>query len=171
MNIINENDQIRKSLAKIRSLRENEETINLKSNREGRDGEETTKSGDKITFDNINTVGFLNSQNNLSDNVKSSLTPIIGSFIEASGLLLDTISIYVEDSRIIMQSETVKNPGTDAIKSIIFDTNDDSPKIEVISASIDLKANFLNLMQTIANVYDDNQIGRNKLISLTQGEI
>ena len=169
--IINEYEQIRKSLAKIRALNEETEMVNLKQNKPEQGSEETTKSGDEITFDGINTTGFLNSQENLSDEVKSSLTIAIGEFIKASGLLLDTISINVEDSRIIMKSETIKNPGTDSIKSVVFDTNEDNPQIEVISGSLSLSPDFVNMIQTITTVFTDNQIGRNKLVSLTQGSI
>lgn len=171
MNNINEYDQIRKSLAKIRALNEENEMINLKQNSSNQGGEETTKSGDEITFDGINTTGYLNSQENLSDDVKSSLTTAVGEFIKASGLLLDTIAINVEDSRIIMRSETIKNPGTDNIKSVVFDTNEDDPQIEVISGAISLDSDLTNLIQTMVRVFGDNQIGRNKLVSLTQGGV
>ncbi len=171
MNIINEYDQIRKSLATIRALNEDNEMINLNQDGSEQNGEETTKSGDEITFDGINTTGYLNSQESLSDDVKSALTTSVGEFIKASGLLLDTIAINVEDSRIIMRSETIKNPGTDNIKSVVFDTNEDDPQIEVISGAISLDSDIINLMQTMVRVFNDNQIGRNKLVSLTQGSI
>lgn len=171
MNIINEYDQIRKSLATIRALNEDNEMINLNQDGSEQNGEETTKSGDEITFDGINTTGYLNSQEGLSDDVKSALTTSVGEFIKASGLLLDTIAINVEDSRIIMRSETIKNPGTDNIKSVVFDTNEDDPQIEVISGAISLDSDIINLMQTMARVFNDNQIGRNKLVSLTQGGV
>jgi hypothetical protein len=171
MNIINEYDQIRKSLATIRALNEDNEMINLNQDGSEQNGDETTKSGDEITFDGINTTGYLNSQENLSDDVKSTLTTAVGEFIKASGLLLDTIAINVEDSRIIMRSETIKNPGTDTIKSVVFDTNENDPQMEVISGVISLDSDLINLIQTMARVFNDNQIGRNKLVSLTQGGI
>ena len=172
MGIINEYDQIRKSLAVIRTLTEDVETINLnQDSSEQSSGDETTKSGDEVTFDGINTTGYLTSQENISDDVKSALTTAVGEFIKASGLLLDTIAINIEDSRIIMKSETLKNPGTDTIKSMVFDTNNNDPKIEVISGVISLDSDLINLMQTITRVFNDNQIGRNKLVSLTQGNI
>jgi hypothetical protein len=171
MNIINEYDQIRKSLATIRALNEDNEMINLNQDGSEQNGDETTKSGDEITFDGINTTGYLNSQENLSDDVKSTLTTAVGEFIKASGLLLDTIAINVEDSRIIMRSETIKNPGTDTIKSVVFDTNKNDPQMEVISGVISLDSDLINLIQTMARVFNDNQIGRNKLVSLTQGGI
>jgi hypothetical protein len=171
MNIINEYDQIRKTLATIRALNEENEMINLNQDGSDQGGEETTKSGDEITFDGINTTGYLNSQENLSDDVKSALTTAIGEFIKASGLLLDTIAINVEDSRIIMRSETIKNPGTDNIKSVVFDTNEDDPQLEVISGAISLDSDIIGLMQNMARVFNDNQIGRNKLVSLTQGSV
>jgi len=171
MNIINEYDQIRKSLATIRALNEDNEMINLNQDGSEQNGDETTKSGDEITFDGINTTGYLNSQENLSDDVKSTLTTAVGEFIKASGLLLDTIAINVEDSRIIMRSETIKNPGTDTIKSVVFDTNENDPQMEVISGVISLDSDLINLIQTMVRVFNDNQIGRNKLVSLTQGGI
>ena len=172
MEIINEYDQIRKSLAVIRTLTEDVETINLnQDSSEQSSGDETTKSGDEVTFDGINTTGYLTSQENISDDVKSALTTAVGEFIKASGLLLDTIAINIEDSRIIMKSETLKNPGTDTIKSMVFDTNDNDPKMEVISGVISLDSDLINLMQTVTRVFNDNQIGRNKLVSLTQGNI
>lgn len=167
-NNINEYDQIRKSLAVIRSLNEDVEVVNLKKGGLQQNSKEATKSGDEITFDGINTTGFINTQGNISDEVKSALTTAVGEFIKASGLLLDTIAIDVEDSRVIMRSETIKNPGVDSIKSIVFDTNDGDPKLEVISGVISLDSDLINLLQTITRTFSDNQIGRDNLISLTQ---
>jgi hypothetical protein len=130
-----------------------------------------TPSGEKITFDNINTVGFLDSQSALSDQVKNEITTAVGVFVKATGLLLDTITINVEDSRIILSSETIKNPGIGSIKLITFDTNNEDPQMEVISGTIGLDTDVVNLLQTIVSTFKDNQIGRNKLVSVTQGEI
>ena len=134
--MISEYDQIRKGLEKIRSLKEeitrDNEVIDL--NQTNNDPEVTSdgKVGEKIAFDDINTVGFLNSQKSLSDEVKNEITNTVGVFIKSTGLLLDTITINVEDSRIILNSETIKNPGIDSIKSITFDTNNRSPPREKI---------------------------------------
>lgn len=173
--MINEYDQIRKGLERIRSLKEeitrDNEVIDL--NQTNNDPEVTSdgKVGEKIVFDDINTVGFLNSQKSLSDEVKNEITNTVGTFIKSTGLLLDTISINVEDSRIILNSETIKNPGIDSIKSITFDTNNEDPQMEVITGTIGLDNDIISLLQTISSTYNDNQIGRNKLISITQGEI
>lgn len=108
--MISEYDQIRKGLEKIRSLKEeitrDNEVIDL--NQTNNDPEVTSdgKVGEKIAFDDINTVGFLNSQKSLSDEVKNEITNTVGVFIKSTGLLLDTITINVEDSRIILNSET-----------------------------------------------------------------
>jgi hypothetical protein len=130
-----------------------------------------TPSGEKIMFDDINTVGFLDSQSTLSDQVKNEITTAVGIFVKATGLLLDTITINVEDSRIILSSETIKNPGIGSIKMITFDTNNEDPQMEIISGTIDLNTDVISLLQTIVSTFKDNQIGRNKLISITQGEM
>ena len=173
--MISEYDQIRKGLEKIRSLKEeitrDSEVIEL--NQVNNDPEVTPdgKVGEKIAFDDINTVGFLNSQKSLSDEAKNEITNAVGIFIKSTGLLLDTITINVEDSRIILNSETIKNPGIDSVKSITFDTNNEDPQMEVITGTIGLDNDIISLLQTISSTYNDNQIGRNKLISITQGEI
>ena len=174
--MINEYDQIRKSLAAIRTLTEEVSRSNQMINLSPSDDNDTesnneTPSGEKIMFDDINTVGFLDSQSALSDQVKNEITTAVGVFVKATGLLLDTITINVEDSRIILSSETIKNPGIGSIKMITFDTNNEDPQMEVISGTIDLNTDVISLLQTIVSTFKDNQIGRNKLISITQGEM
>lgn len=174
--MINEYDQIRKSLAAIRTLKEEVSRSNQMINLSPSDDNDTesnneTPSGEKIMFDDINTVGFLDSQSALSDQVKNEITTAVGIFVKATGLLLDTVTINVEDSRIILSSETIKNPGIGSIKMITFDTNNEDPQMEVISGTIDLNTDVISLLQTIVSTFKDNQIGRNKLISITQGEM
>lgn len=174
--MINEYDQIRKSLAAIRTLKEEVSRSNQMINLSPSDDNDTesnneTPSGEKIMFDDINTVGFLDSQSTLSDQVKNEITTAVGVFVKATGLLLDTVTINVEDSRIILSSETIKNPGIGSIKMITFDTNNEDPQMEVISGTIDLNTDVISLLQTIVSTFKDNQIGRNKLISITQGEM
>jgi hypothetical protein len=174
--MINEYDQIRKSLAAIRTLKEEVSRSNQMINLSPSDDNDTesnneTPSGEKIMFDDINTVGFLDSQSALSDQVKNEITTAVGVFVKATGLLLDTVTINVEDSRIILSSETIKNPGIGSIKMITFDTNNEDPQMEVISGTIDLNMDVISLLQTIVSTFKDNQIGRNKLISITQGEM
>jgi hypothetical protein len=174
--MINEYDQIRKSLAAIRTLKEEvsrgDQMINLSpSDDNDIESNNETPSGEKIMFDDINTVGFLDSQSALSDQVKNEITTAVGVFVKATGLLLDTITINVEDSRIILSSETIKNPGIGSIKMITFDTNNEDPQMEIISGTIDLNTDVISLLQTIVSTFKDNQIGRNKLISITQGEM
>jgi hypothetical protein len=173
--MINEYDQIRKSLAAIRTLKEEvsrgDQMINLSpSDDNDIESNNETPSGEKIMFDDINTVGFLDSQSALSDQVKNEITTAVGVFVKATGLLLDTITINVEDSRIILSSETIKNPGIGSIKLITFDTNNEDPQMEVISGTIGLDTDVVSLLQTIVSTFKDNQIGRNKLVSVTQGE-
>jgi hypothetical protein len=43
--------------------------------------------------------------------------------------------------------------------------------MEIISGTIDLNTDVISLLQTIVSTFKDNQIGRNKLISITQGEM
>jgi hypothetical protein len=172
--MINEHDQIRNMLSKVRMITEEAITNNNDSimvNPEETENQEQTKEGEKVTFDGINTVGFLKAQGDLDDATKATIITSVGEFLKSTGLLLDIVSIFIEDSRIIMTTETIKNPGIDAIKSIKFDTDEENPQMDVISGPIGLDVDIINLLQTITKSYNDNQIGRNKLISATQGNI
>lgn len=174
MNAINEYDQIRNMLGKIRLIKEdvqpnNPAQIDMKKSIDT-ETETDSKEGEKITFDGINTVGFMVGQENIPDDVKASVTAAVGEFLKATGLILDTITITVDDGQVILNSETIKNPGIDSVRSITLDTDSENPQIEVVSGQIQLTNDIVNLLQTVNKTFGDNQVGRLKLISSTQGQ-
>jgi hypothetical protein len=174
MNAINEYDQIRNMLGKIRLIKEDVQPNNPAqidmTNAVDAGTESDSKEGEKITFDGINTVGFMVGQENISDDVKASVTAAVGEFLKATGLILDTITITVDDGQVILNSETIKNPGIDSVRSITLDTDSENPKIEVVSGQIALTNDIVNLLQTVNKTFGDNQVGRLKLIASTQGQ-
>lgn len=127
-------------------------------------------SGEKFNFDDIKTVGILNAQG-LSDNVKNTVKSTIGEFIKNTGLILDTANITVQDNRVVITSDTIKNPNISTIQSITFDTNEDSPTAQVVSGTVEISSDLITLFQSIMLTYNDNQIGRNGLITATQGKM
>jgi len=173
MNTVNEYDQIRNMLGKIRLIKEDVEPTNPAqinvTNPNTAEEETTNKSGEKVTFDGINTVGFLSTQDAISDDVKNSITTSVGEFLKGTGLIMDTVNITVDDGQVVLSTETIKNPGLDAIKSITFDTDEENPKVDVVAGLIELNNDVINILQSVAKTYNDNQIGRNKLITATQG--
>jgi len=173
MNTVNEYDQIRNMLGKIRLIKEDVEPANPAqinvTNPNTAEEETTNKSGEKVTFDGINTVGFLSTQDAISDDVKNSITTSVGEFLKGTGLIMDTVNITVDDGQVVLSTETIKNPGLDAIKSITFDTDEENPKVDVVAGLIELNNDVINILQSVAKTYNDNQIGRNKLITATQG--
>lgn len=174
MNTVNEYDQIRNMLGKIRLIKEDVEPnnpaqIDVETSNDANETE-SNKNGEKITFDGINTIGFLTSQEAMSDEIKTSVTSSVGEFLKATGLIMDTVNITVDDGQMVVSTETIKNPGMDAVKSITFDTDDENPKIDVVAGILELNDDVINVLQTIAKTYNDNQIGRNKLVTSTQGD-
>ena len=170
--ILNENDQIRNMLGKIRTML-NEvvvsddetqdvtmDTVNTNASND--------KNGEKIVFDEINTVGFLKSRNQLDDMTKDNITKAVGSFIKGTGLILDTLNVFVDEGQVVLSTETVRNPGANFISSITFDTNEENPQISIIPESIELNDDVINLLQTINISYKDREIGRDVLIQSTQ---
>jgi hypothetical protein len=171
---MNENDQIRNMLSKVRALTEgvigNDSGVDVRQVSLDSGGNQD-KSGERVNFDGINTIGFIKTQNQISDQVKTALISAIGEFIKGTGLLLDTIAITIEDSRVFMTTETIKNPGVDSIRSITFDTEQDDPQMNVISGMVPLNSDIVNLLLTITKTYSDPQIGRDNLIAVTQNQV
>ena len=173
---MNEYDQIRNMLSKVRLIKESNEMGSPNNNTQiqqpiqQQQPMQQTPSGKKVQFDDINTIGFINGDS-IRDDIKNQVTSAIGAFIKASGLLLDTININIEHNRINMSSNTVKNPGMESVKSITFNTDEESPKLELNQGILSVTRDLATLLQTITTTFNDNQIGKNKLIMSTQGNI
>ena len=169
---MNEYDQIRNMLSKVRLISENTNTVGGMSNVQSNQMQQPTQtpSGKQIKFDDTNTVGFINGDN-IRDDIKNQVTTAIGAFIKASGLLLDTVNITIQHNRVVMVSNSVKNPGMESVKSIIFNTDEESPKLELNQGTLNVTRDLGTLLQTITTTFNDNQIGKNKLIMSTQGNI
>jgi hypothetical protein len=168
--MINENDNIRNMIGIVRTLKEsvpNAPVPSSNNNFTEPEGETQTKRGEKVTFDGINTVGFL-TLSGVDESVKNNIINVIGEFLKATGLLLDTVSILAEDNRIIIASDTIKNANFEALASITFDTEQEAPQIGFVNGNMDLTNDTAKLLQSIATSYYDNQVGRNKIITATQ---
>ena len=171
---MNEYDQIRNMLGKIRLIQEDVVPNQMQQSVPQQQAmqpqtQQRTQSGEKVTFDDINTVGFI--RGNVRDEIKNNVKTTVGAFIKATGLLMDTVNITVEDEKISISSDTLKNPSMDAIKSVIFDTDQESPYFELVGGRLDITGDFNNLIQTITRTFDDPQVGKTALIASTQGNI
>lgn len=158
----NRNIEIRDLLKKIRLIESN--TIDIT------DSSPETESSNKITFDKINTVGFV-TLNNRHPNVLDQVKMAVEAFIITSGLLLSTVNIVINDGRIILNSETVKNPELDVVKRFILDTDKEHVVFENIAGSINVGDGLIEIFRNVNEAYNDNQIGRNHFIALSQGEM
>jgi hypothetical protein len=175
-NSISEYDQIRNMLGKIRLIKEDVTPNQMQQSGMQQQGmqqqgmqQAKTPSGEKISFDDINTVGFISGD--VRDEIKNSIKMAVGSFIKATGLLMDTVNIMVEDDKITIVSDTLKNSAMTTIKSVTFDTDQESPYFEVVNGKIDITEDFTNLVQTISRTFNDPQIGKTALITSTQGNV
>jgi hypothetical protein len=170
-NSISEYDQIRNMLGKIRLIKEDVTPNQMQQQGMQQSGMQQAKtpSGEKISFDDINTVGFISGD--VRDEIKNSIKMAVGSFIKATGLLMDTVNIMVEDDKITIVSDTLKNSAMTTIKSVTFDTDQESPYFEVVNGKIDITEDFSNLVQTITRTFNDPQIGKTALITSTQGNV
>jgi biotin synthase-like enzyme len=159
--------QLQESTKKTASLlNENDEMVRTEPE------QVENKEGDELTFDNINTIGYLSKSEDaqLSDESRAEFTKAVGGFIEATGLMLPYANIRLENGRVIITADVVKNPTLDGVKEIIIDTNEEDPKINLIGGTLILNQDLLNLLNTISRSYNDPQIGRNNLVKATQSK-
>lgn len=172
-------DDIKSLLHKIRTVQLNESTKKSKSLLNENDGivktepiEIERKEGEKLTFDNINTVGYLSKADDveLSEESKTEFTKVVGEFINGTGLMLPYVNIRLENGRVIITADVIKNPTLDGVKEILIDTDEEDPKINLIGGTLTLNQDFLNLLNTISRSYNDPQIGRNTLVKATQNK-
>lgn len=160
--MITEYGQIRNMLNKIRVLQENEnDNINDVSlnNSENR--------GEKIMFDDIQTIGYYTS-NDLSSDIKNSVTDAVGQFIKSTGLIIKAIDIMAEDGRVVLKTDTLKNPYTKNIRSITIDTDMQYPELTINGDTLSLSDELVSLLQALIEAYNDKQVGVDNLISSTQ---
>jgi hypothetical protein len=160
--------QLEQSLRKTTSslLNENDEMIKTEPE------QVQSKDGEELTFDNINTIGYLSKADDaqLSDESKAEFTKAVGDFIGNTGLMLPYVNIRLENGRVIITAEVIKNPTLDGVKSIMIDTDEEDPKINLIGGTLILNQDFLNLLNGISRSYADPQIGRNNLVKVTQSK-
>ncbi len=84
--------QLQESVKKTKSLlNENDEMVRTEP------VEVESKDGEELTFDNINTVGYLSKADDvqLSDESKAEFTKAIGDFINATGLMLPYVKKFI----------------------------------------------------------------------------
>lgn len=148
---LNENNEIRNSLNKIRKLLNEDQRSN-----QYRD----------VVFDDIETKGHL-INNGIEQEKETTVVSSIGEFLKNSGLLLEHVFITLDSNRIVITSEHIKNPELVSIKAISFDTNQEYPLITFIDTQTELSDEFVNLLSLIGRTYKDNNIGRNKLITVS----
>lgn len=181
MEVLTEYAQIKKSLAAIRKIQEDfgYEYTNKQPNSDyfsnhpatdpgysSQGTEVTQKTGEKVQFDSINTIGFLNSGSNLPN--KQQIIQSIGNFLKGTGLILTTVNINIEDGRVILKTDSIKNPGMEIVKSISFDTEQESPQLQIVGGVLNLTPDFTSLIQGISSTYNDPKIGREFMIQSFQ---
>jgi hypothetical protein len=127
------------------------------------------KDGEELSFDGINTIGYLSAGQDitLNDAIKDELTSTIGEFIKATGLLLPYINIRVENGRMILTADVIKNPTLEFIKELVIDTDNEDPTVNLVGGTFTLNSDLLNLLNTISRSYIDPQIGRTALVKST----
>lgn len=163
--MVDENNQIRKMLNKVRLLKEdfeNDPNLNTNNDYQGSDN-----NGEKVTFDDIQTIGYYKSEG-LDSDIKNGVIGAVGEFLKATGLIIKMVNILAEDGRVILQTDTVKNASINEIAKITFDTNLEHIQISINSESLSLTEDMVSLFQAIVTTYNDQQVGRDRLISATQ---
>jgi len=160
-------DDIKSLLEKVRKANLNESNDIIKTQ-----PEETTdnaKEGEKMEFEGINTVGYLSKSDDvqLSDEMRTEFETSVGEFIKATGILTPYVNVRLENGRVIITSDVIKNPSLESVKELVVDTDNEDPTVNLVGGSLILNQDLLNLLNTISRTYNDPQIGRNNLVKST----
>jgi hypothetical protein len=91
----------------------------------------------------------------------------VGEFIKATGILTPYVNVRLENGRVIITSDVIKNPSLESVKELVVDTDNEDPTVNLVGGSLILNQDLLNLLNTISRTYNDPQIGRNNLVKST----
>ena len=162
-------DDIKSLLEKVRrsNLNENEEMIKTRPEEVG-----SSKEGEKMEFEGINTVGYLSKAEDvqLSDTSRDEFEKAVGEMIKATGILTPYVNVRLENGRVIITTDVIKNPSLESVKELVIDTDNEDPIINLVGGTLTLNQDLLNLMNTISRTYNDPQIGRNNLVKTTTAQ-
>jgi hypothetical protein len=164
-------DDIKSLLEKVRkaNLNESEEMIKTQPEEVA-----DNKEGDKMEFEGINTIGYLSKADDvqLSETGRSEFESAVGEMIKGTGILTPYVNVRLENGRVIITTDVIKNPSLESVKELVIDTDEEDPTINLVGGTLTLNGDLLNLLNTISRTYNDPQIGRNNLVKSTtsQGE-
>lgn len=160
-------DDIKSLLEKVRRANLNESNDIIKTQPEETNTD--SKEGEKIEFEGINTVGYLSKSEDvqLSDEMRTEFESSVGEFIKATGILTPYVNVRLENGRVIITSDVIKNPSLESVKELVVDTDNEDPTVNLVGGSLILNQDLLNLLNTISRTYNDPQIGRNNLVKAT----
>lgn len=164
-------DDIKSLLEKVRkaNLNESEEMIKTQPEEVA-----DNKEGEKMEFEGINTIGYLSKAEDvqLSDASRGEFESAVGEMIKATGILTPYVNVRLENGRVIITTDVIKNPSLESVKELVIDTDNEDPIVNLVGGTLTLNQDLLNLLNTISRTYNDPQIGRNNLVKATtsQGE-
>lgn len=172
----NNYDFTKKLLNNIRNIQENnrKDTVgtNLLKEEVTQPDTFSNKEGQSASLNDMpNTRAFLRNMtnNDLSNEQRNNVLSSVSTFLKASGLILDMVDVQIFNGRLIITSANLKNPGvSDYIKSITVDTDLDDPKIAFIDPNVDIDSDYMTFVGTLTRAYNDNTVGRTKLIQSSQ---
>ena len=162
-------DDIKSLLEKVRKANLNEDVDMIKTQP---DDLTSDKEGEKMQFDGINTVGYLSKSEDiqLSDQSKNEFEKAVGDLIKATGILTPYINVRIENGRVIITVDVIKNPSLESVKELVIDTDNEDPIVNLVGGTLTLNQDLLNLLNTISRTYNDPQIGRNNLVKTTTAQ-
>lgn len=171
----NNYDFTKKLLKNIRNIQENHKkgaTSNLLTEEVTQSDTLVGKQGQAASLNDMpNTRAFLRNMtnNDLSNEQRNSILGSVSAFLKASGLILDIADIQIFNGRLVVTSSNIKNPGvSDYIKTITVDTDLDDPKIAFIDPNVDIDSDYMTFVGALTRAYNDNTVGRTKLIQSSQ---
>lgn len=172
----NNYDFTKKLLNNIRNIQENQKrgviSSNLLKEEVTQPDTFSSKEGQAASLNDMpNTRAFLRNMtnNDLTNEQRNNILASVSAFLKASGLILDIADVQVFNGRLVITSSNLRNPGiTDYVKTVTIDTDLDDPKIAFIDPNVDIDSDYMTFVGALTRAYNDNTVGRTKLIQSSQ---
>lgn len=167
MEIVNEYDQIRKSLKAVREILKGEVNRNITEQVEFpfSDDETNNKSGQESSLDKSKAKAFVTLKSEISDGVKNNVLTSCDNFLSSTNLNFKSAKILIYEDKVMIKIDNILNPELDSLQYIKFDTDNENPILMFVQGEFDLTSDFVDVISTIKANYNNNQNGRKSIIT------
>jgi hypothetical protein len=128
--------------------------------------EQDSNKPETVKFGNIDTEGFFTYTSEFDQTKKDELRDAIETVITESNIVAKNVQVTAGSGKVIIQTESILNPGLEGITKVTFDTSAQAPVIEVSGGPLQVTQDLNNFISGVSSFTTGDL--KNKLILLTK---